>query len=463
MKTRLRLIFWLMSLCMLGINGFQGYWLYATYQLTVAQFARTAHEALLAVVQQQQLAGLRALLQPAAASTPYSSVGLPALAEADRRQLRQLWQAGARRPASTAAARRQDDSVAQSFLQLLLRRAAAPTLNLSQFAAAYRAELRRRDAEGAFLFDTVATAAAARARPEVGRAGYPVRTRPVALPALPGVAVRASFRAPLPYALRRMGGLLAGSVGLLLLTAACFGLMLSTILRQKKLSEIREDFINNMTHELKTPIATVAAAVEALQHFGALQDPQKTQAYLAISQQELARLAGLVEHVLHMAVAEREPLRLTPETVRPAELVAELVHQHQLTSAKPVHFTVDVPAAPIRCDRQHLRSVLNNLIDNAIKYSREQATIRILARPEAAGWRLTVADDGIGIPPTHQPAVFDRFFPRAHRQSAPRQGLRPGPVLRAANRGAPRRQPAPAQRTKRRQRVFVLAAGGLKC
>jgi len=412
MKSRLRIIFWLISLCMLGINGFQGYWLYTTYQLNAAQFARTAHEALLTVVQRQQLAAVQTLLQPAATGSPYGRVALPIqqLDTADRRQLQQLWQAGSQRPASTAAARRHDDSVAQAFLQVLLRRAAAPTLNLSQLASAYQAELRQRQAETAFLFDTVATAADQRARWTAAPAGYPVRTPAVALPNLPGVAVRASFRPPVPYALRRMGGLLAGSVGLLVLTTACFGVMLSTILRQKKLSEIREDFINNMTHELKTPIATVSAAVEALQHFGAMQNPQRAEAYLAISQQELARLSGLVEHVLHMAVAEREPLRLTPETVHPADLVAELVQQHQLTSAKPVRFDVDVAATAVHCDRLHLRNVISNLIDNAIKYSREQVTIRIQGQPESSGWRLSVADDGIGIPTDYQPAVFDRFF-----------------------------------------------------
>jgi len=415
MKSRLRTIFWLMSLCMLGINGFQGYWLYATYQLTTTEFARTAHEALLTVLQRQQLAELQSLLQPAGGSQPYGRVALPIrrLDAAGRGQLRQLLQAGGHTPTNEVAARRQEDSVAQAFLHFLLQTSGtAPTLNLSRLATAYRAELRQRGAEAAFLFDTVATARAR--RPLALPAGYSVQTPAVALPSLPQVAVRASFQPPVSYALRRMGGLLAGSLALLALTTACFGLMLATILRQKKLSEIREDFVNNMTHELKTPLATVTAAVEALQHFGALQSPEKTQAYLAISQQELARLSGLVDHVLHMAVAEREPLRLMPETVRPAELIAELVQQHQLTTAKPVRFAVQVATDAIRCDRLHLRNVISNLIDNAIKYSRDQVTITIQGQPEgkgpAAGWRLTVTDDGIGIPTSYQPAVFDRFF-----------------------------------------------------
>ncbi|WP_375436947.1 sensor histidine kinase [uncultured Hymenobacter sp.] len=413
MKSRLRVIFWLMSLCMLGINGFQAYWLYTTYQLTTTQFARTAHEALLTVLQRQQLAELQTLLQPTVPGQTYSHVALPIqnLDEAGRAQLRQLLQTGSRQPVDSRAARRQEDSVAQAFLQFLLRNTGtSPTLNLARLATAYQAELKLRGAEATFLFDTVATATDQRLPSVPLQAGYSVQTPPVALPALPKVAVRAAFRPPLPYALRRMGGLLAGSFGLLCLTTTCFGLMLSTILRQKKLSEIREDFINNMTHELKTPLATVTAAVEALQHFGALENPQKTQTYLAISQQELLRLSGLVDHVLHMAVAERQPLQLHPETVQPAELVAELVQQHQLTTMKAVHFAVEVAPAAILCDRLHLRNVISNLIDNAIKYSRDQVTITIQGQPESVGWRLTVTDDGIGIPKGYLPAVFDRFF-----------------------------------------------------
>ncbi len=195
----------------------------------------------------------------------------------------------------------------------------------------------------------------------------------------------------------------------LALTTACFWLMLSTILRQKKLSEVKNDFINNMTHELKMPLATVSAAVEALQNFGALHDAAKTQTYLAISRTELQRLSDLVEKVLHTAVDERQPLKLVPEAVQPAALVAEIVARHQLQAAKPVQFDVQVDAAPVQLDRLHLGNVLNNLIDNAIKYSREAVTITIRGRQEATGCHLSVADNGPGIDPGYQDAIFDQF------------------------------------------------------
>lgn len=208
-----------------------------------------------------------------------------------------------------------------------------------------------------------------------------------------------------------MGWLLGSSVFLLLLTTGSFLFMLSTILRQKKLSEVKNDFINNMTHELKTPIATVTAAVEALQHFGALNDPKKTQAYLAISQNNLQRLSNLVEKVLNLAVEDKRELTLRPEPINLPDLVHKLMVSHQLKTPKPVAFQVDIPAVTmVTVDRVHFENVLNNLIDNAINYSREQATVRLTFQRSGQGWQLSVADDGIGIAKTYQSAIFDRFF-----------------------------------------------------
>jgi signal transduction histidine kinase len=155
----------------------------------------------------------------------------------------------------------------------------------------------------------------------------------------------------------------------------------------------------------------VSAAVEAMQNFGALNDPQKAQTYLSISQKELQRLSDLVEKVLNIAVDERQTLTINLELVRPAELVQELVTRHKLQAAKPVHFEVDMePSDALPLDRLHIAGVINNLIDNAIKYSREEVTIAIRGRRDETGWRLTVQDDGIGVPKSYQDAVFDRFF-----------------------------------------------------
>ncbi|MCB2406501.1 sensor histidine kinase [Hymenobacter lucidus] len=434
MKRRIRSIFWLMTLCILGINGFQAYWLYTTYQLTNSQFERTVREALLAVLQQQQLHFARQLLGPRAGKKPvrvifrqYDTAGQSPdqLEVLTRQQVTktdgELRMVKVERQVSlrpNAHRGRAADTLARTITRQLLRDwAQEKPVNLAQLGQAYHAELRLREADAPFVLDTLT------AHPRLAanqadllanrplRAGYALQTPPVLLNPVRDQYVQASFAAPTSWVLRRMGGLLGGSVLLLGLTTGCFVLMLSTILKQKKLSEVKNDFINNMTHELKTPLATVSAAVEALQHFGALHDPAKTEKYLAISRQELQRLSELVEKVLHIAVEERQTLELHPEPVQPAELVQELVARHQLKAAKPVRFDVRLPAtSTVRFDRLHVGNVINNLIDNAIKYSREQVTIGIQGGPDGPGWRLTVTDDGIGIPKTYQEAIFDRFF-----------------------------------------------------
>jgi two-component system phosphate regulon sensor histidine kinase PhoR len=168
-----------------------------------------------------------------------------------------------------------------------------------------------------------------------------------------------------------------------------------------------------MTHELKTPLATVSAAMEALQDFGALADPRKTDTYLTMARQEVRRLSDLVEKVLHIAVEDRagHALPLHPESVRPAELVAELVSRHELQAPKPVQFDVHLsPTDTLLLDRLHLAGALHNLLDNAIKYSGDRVAIRIQGQPMAGGWQLSVADNGPGIAPTYQEAIFEQFF-----------------------------------------------------
>ncbi|MBF9237830.1 HAMP domain-containing histidine kinase [Hymenobacter sp. BT683] len=434
MKRRIRSIFWLMVVCMVGINGFQGYWLYNTYQLTASQFARTAREALASVVQRHQLDMARQYVDRSPGNKDRLIVFQNTTDDGhfDRVVVRQRADSAelgrrlvtVQRNASRGQAPRfrvntgAVDTMVRKLSKLLINNwAGGKPVDMRQLATDYHAELRLRGADAPLVLDTLSIPIR-KVGDRLGQAdkvpatpGFSVRTPPVALNPFRDLYVRASFQPPTFYILRQMGGLLAGSVLLLALTTGCFWLMLSTILTQKKLSDVKNDFINNMTHELKTPLATVSAAVEALQNFGALNDPAKTQAYLSISRTELQRLSELVEKVLNIAVDERQQLELITEAVQPAELVAEIVARHQLQASKPVKFDVQVaPAISVQFDRLHMGNVINNLIDNAIKYSREAVTITIRGRQEPTGWHLTVADDGPGIEPGYQAAIFDRFF-----------------------------------------------------
>ena len=429
MKRRLRFIFSLLAVCLLGSYGFQAYWLYGSYQLAQAQFVTTARAALEAVVQRQQVKRANKVFNIkfnnyADPDTPPGKAPHWQIEELDtgvtatqatatrRPKVLVLRPAPSTRKTPTEQARAaRTDSLARQLSSFVISGWNHwQPVNLAQFSRAYRAELRLRQAEQPFLLDTVAAHAVPTA---AGRAGYLLHTPAVQLNPVQRTWLVASFRPPTAYVLRRMAGSLAGSAALLGLTTGCFVLMLSTILRQKKLAEVKNDFINNMTHELKTPLATVSAAVEALQDFGALADPRKTDTYLTIARQELTRLSDLVEKVLHIAVEERHGhvLALHPEPTQPAALVAELVGRHELQATKHVQVDVNIPATDtLLLDRLHLAGALHNLLDNAIKYSGDQVRIRIRGRAAADGWLLTVADDGFGIAPGYQAAVFEQFF-----------------------------------------------------
>jgi signal transduction histidine kinase len=525
MQRRLRFIFGLLALCLVGIYGFQAYWLYGSYRLAREEFRRTASQALEAVVEQQQVARTKQVFSfvlddrngPAIRTRPNRAGGVDSfvrvrqvprdsLRPGQPATFRQLLASGAvgpagQQPRPTARgtvvamqlhgaasldsfkrlSRRHLDSLrahqavgtqtntivvvsalpgqphkkltigipSPKLIQSLLVQTDKPRqvrpdslasklsrlvvsnwknsqgTNLTQLARAYRAELYQRGAVADFKLDTVSNATVTFKAHVPGvrdtmlirmlpsHAGYPVQTPAVSLNPVRGLAVAASFRAPRAYVLHRLAGSLAGSAVLLVLTTSCLALMLSTILRQKKLAEVKNDFINNMTHELKTPLATVSAAMEALQDFGALADPRKTDTYLTMARQEVRRLSDLVEKVLHIAVEDRpgHALPLHPEPVRLAELVAELVSRHELQAPKPVQFVVHIaPTATLLLDRLHLAGALHNLLDNATKYSGERVTIRIEGQAVAAGYQLTVADDGPGIEPGYQGAIFEQFF-----------------------------------------------------
>ena len=213
--------------------------------------------------------------------------------------------------------------------------------------------------------------------------------------------------------LERMSLGLLGAFVLILMVMGCFFYMINTIFKQKQLSEVKNDFINNMTHELKTPIATVSAAVEAMQNFGVLDDKEKTELYLNISQKELKRLSRLVEKVLNMAREERKVVKMHFEDVKLKELCYQITDGQQIKDLeKNVSFAIDFEDhfGTIWVDRTHFSNVLQNLIENSIKYSNDEVNIKIRAYHETSYSVVEVSDNGWGIPKKHLSKIFDQFY-----------------------------------------------------
>lgn len=210
--------------------------------------------------------------------------------------------------------------------------------------------------------------------------------------------------------LKQMTGILVASVLILVVLVAVFLYLIHIIRTQKTLDEMKSDFTNNMTHELKTPISVAYAANDALLNFPEEDSPEQRRKYLEISQSQLEHLSGLVEQILSMSMERRKGLMLHREDINLAAMVDDIVEKHWMKAEKDVTFTVDIPSDfTVNADRMHLCNILNNLMDNAVKYSCESVEIQIAAE----GNCLTVSDNGIGMSPSDLKHIFEKFY-RAH-------------------------------------------------
>ena len=208
--------------------------------------------------------------------------------------------------------------------------------------------------------------------------------------------------------LREMAGILTASGLIVLLLGLAFYYLIKTILKQRTLDEMKTDFTNNITHELKTPIAVAYAANDALLNFGEQAGEAKRHHYLTLCRQQLERLSGMVEQILSMSMERRRQFKLNIETIDLAELLQPVIEQQQLKADKPVTFSTHIQPGDltVQADRAHLSNILNNLIDNAIKYSPDEAHVEISATPTA----ISVTDHGMGIAADKLPHIYDKFY-----------------------------------------------------
>ena len=210
---------------------------------------------------------------------------------------------------------------------------------------------------------------------------------------------------------REMSGVIAASLILFLMLAFSFWFLVHAMLKQKSLEEMKSDFTNNITHELKTPVAVAYAANDALLNFEAGNDPAKRREYLEISQSQLKKLEGMIEQILSMSMESRKTFELRKEDITLKPLLQTLAEQHRLSAEKPCSFHIEAEDdLIIHADRFHFGNVISNLIENAIKYSGDGVNIAIRAKTTSGGVEISVKDNGIGIAPDKQKHIFDKFY-----------------------------------------------------
>ena len=188
------------------------------------------------------------------------------------------------------------------------------------------------------------------------------------------------------------------------------------ILRQKKLSEMKNDFIGNMTHELKTPISTIALSSEVLGDPGIVNEPERLKEYARIIRNENERLRIQVERVLQLSTLDKESLELKREMVDVHAITRSVAEHFQLPLLErrtELKLDLQAPNAMVYGDRVHLTNALTNLVDNALKYGVEGGRIELRTRNQNGDLSIAVEDDGIGIKKEDIKYIFERFY-RVH-------------------------------------------------
>lgn len=211
-----------------------------------------------------------------------------------------------------------------------------------------------------------------------------------------------------------------GMLPLLFISALLMGIILvaflftiRTIYRQKRIGEIRNDLVNNLTHELKTPISTIGLACEALTDPSMPKTEQQVRTFITMIRDENRRLGSLVENVLQSAVLESGHMVLKRVDLDIHSLVQDVVRSSGIqVSRRNGRIDLDLQAEihHVNGDRIHLTNLLYNLIDNAVKYAEQEPRIRITTRSNDEGVTVSVSDNGVGIAPSEQRKIFDRLY-----------------------------------------------------
>jgi two-component system phosphate regulon sensor histidine kinase PhoR len=185
--------------------------------------------------------------------------------------------------------------------------------------------------------------------------------------------------------------------------------LLKTIYKQKQLAEVKNDFINNITHEFKTPIATISTVLEALKNFNALDDKVKSEKYIGIANSQVQKLHTMVEKILETATLNNENLILTKQPTNISNLIESVIEKYKLINAdKTITFKNNSPETILNLDTFHFENAIGNIIDNAIKYGGNKIIVELSSKENKT--LIFIKDNGNGIHKTEKDKVFEQFY-----------------------------------------------------
>ncbi len=209
---------------------------------------------------------------------------------------------------------------------------------------------------------------------------------------------------------------ISGVIFFTLIIITSFYVTVHTLLRQKKLSEIKNDFINNMTHEFKTPLATISLAVDAMRNEKVVHDRGKSEYFSSIIKEENRRMNKQVETILQAALIDRQELQLSLQPIHAHQVIQHVMDNFALQFQEiraNIMLELNARYDLVEADEVHFTNLISNLIDNAVKYSREKPSIRISTHNTGKNLIVRLEDNGIGMNKETQRRIFEKFY-RAH-------------------------------------------------
>lgn len=285
-------------------------------------------------------------------------------------------------------------------------------LDITRLKAIYSNELAQRDIRNNFELKFTKEIFKGWSTPNKPLPGYTYSTRQFNYGFhRPKIGVNAFFINPNLIFFQKMKWVLLSSLLLIAITIGCYAYTVKTMLSQKKLAKLKDDFVNNMTHELKTPVATISIAAEAIQDFNLTRI--SADEYLSIIRYQAANLTHLIDQILKSIVNDQGIISLNREPICLTAIISNCIHQYQpQLQAKNAILNTNIPANEIYIigDTMHMGNVLANLLDNAIKYGSDKPVITIEATAVNEWITVSITNNGAGIPAEYQDKVFDKFF-----------------------------------------------------
>lgn len=207
---------------------------------------------------------------------------------------------------------------------------------------------------------------------------------------------------------RIFGGILISLLLVLAIISSLFYL-LHIIKQQKQLSEVKNDLISNITHEFKTPIATIGIAIESIKDFNVIDDKEKTKKYLELSSGQLTKLNVMVEKLLETATLDSDSLTLNLDSVDVVNMLKTIVEKHQIQlEHKTIDFSSPLESLMASLDVFHFESTINNILDNAIKYGGNEIKVSLEHYPKT--FTISISDNGTSITKANKEKIFEKFY-----------------------------------------------------